>query len=210
MSTYYPPTIHNGIVNGQFNPGDFSGKLGGSLTLTTADARYIQNTGKISAITWSGNHTFLKPLSVAVGDVSASNTFGGLSNIFNTTISCQSALTINQKYNLNIYTPITAATALSFPLSEVYYITPGGTNYTITLPQIYAVNQGARVQFRVVNTGTGSVNIAPSGSQYIFGTTTSQTTAVTIYTGGTSTIGNMITFTALPTALGGSNGWFQN
>ena len=45
MTSYFPPTLHNKIVNQLSNPGDFSNKLGGSLSQSTADSRYLQLTG---------------------------------------------------------------------------------------------------------------------------------------------------------------------
>ena len=45
MTSYFPPTLHNKTVNTLFNPGDFSNKLGGSLSQSTADSRYLQQSG---------------------------------------------------------------------------------------------------------------------------------------------------------------------
>lgn len=208
MTTYFPPTLHNTTINALFNSGDFSNKTGGSLTQTTADARYIQNTGKISAITWTGNHTFSKPVSIGVGDVSASNTFGGLTNVFNTNISCQAALNVGGKYYLNVTSNITSSAALSAILHEIYSISPSNSGeYTIPLPTIAAA--GIRIQLRIVGTGTYAVKLAPGSGQFIYPLSTATgSTSFTLYTGGSTVLSSYV-FYALPTNLGGTYGWFQ-
>jgi hypothetical protein len=212
MTTYFPPTLHNSTINALFNSGDFSNKTGGSLTQTTADARYIQNTGKISAITWTGTHTFSKPVSIADGDSSASNTFGGLSNIFKSNISCQAALNVGQKYFLNSQVQVTSSqnTSATFPLGEIYYIIPPtSADYNITLPSISATNFGAKIQLRIVGTGAFSVKLVPASGQFIYAfLSTGGSTSFTLYTAGSTTISSY-TFYALPTPLAGTYGWFQ-
>jgi hypothetical protein len=217
MSQYFPPTLNNSTINSVFNSTDFTNQSGGSLTQTTADGRYILNTGRIPAITWTGNHTFSKAVSLGATDASFSNTFGGLSNIFNSNISTSSAINLGQKYYLNITSAVSGATTLGFALSEIYYITPSGTAaYTITLPTITSAQVGARLQLRVVNTATNNVTLTPAIGQSIYGTSTTAIgtngTPLTIYTGNvtpsTTTISSF-TYYALTTSLGGTYGWFQ-
>ena len=210
MTTYFPPTLHNTTINALFNSGDFSNKTGGSLTQTTADARYIQNTGKISAITWTGNHTFSKPVSLAIGDLSGSNQFGSISNIFYSNLSCQAALNVGGKYYLNVTSSITSSAALPAILHEIFSVYPSNTaDYTIPLPILTAA--GIRIQLRIVGTGTFAVKIAPGSGQFIYPlSTTAGSTSFTLYAGGTTVLSSY-TFYALPTSLPGTNGfgWFQ-
>jgi hypothetical protein len=214
MSQYYPPTLHNTTINSVFNSSDFTNQSGGSLTQTTADGRYILNTGRIPAITWTGNHTFSKAVALGASDASFSNTFGGISNIFSSNISNSAAINLGQKYFLNVSSAVSGAITLGFALSEIYYITPSGTAaYTLTLPSITATQVGARLQLCVVNTATNNVTLTPASGQSIYGTSSTTPigtngTPLIIYTGGTTTISSY-TFYALPTSLGGTYGWFQ-
>jgi hypothetical protein len=108
--------------------------------------------------------------------------------------------------------------SLTFPLSEIYYITPQTTINTpivITLPNIASYNVGAKVTFRVVNVNatTGSSVSLVSSATNIFNSVTTATpvSTHTIYTTNT-TIMLSHTFYCLPTGLGGTNyayGWFQ-
>jgi hypothetical protein len=212
MSQYFPPTLHNSTINNTFNSSDFTNQSGGSLTQTIADERYILNTGRIPAITWTGNHTFSKPVSLGVGDASNSNYFGGVSNIFSSNISTSAAINLGQKYYLNVTSAVSGATTLGFALAEIYYITPSATAYTITLPQIIT-QVGAKLQLRVVNTAANNVTLTPFSGQSIYGTSSTTTigtnaSPLIIYTGGSTTISSY-TFYALPTSLGGTYGWFQ-
>lgn len=209
MSTYFPPTLHNNAINSLYNSDDFSDKTGGSLTQTDADKRYIQNTGKISSITWTGAHTFSKPVSMAVGDASGGNQFGGTNNIFYSNVIFNAAINVGGKYYLNVISPITSNAALPAIQHEVYYVTPSGTaEYTIPLPLIGAANVGTRIQLRIVNTGAFAVKLAPASGQFIYPLSTATgSTLFTLYTGG-STILSSYEFYALPTNLGGTYGWF--
>lgn len=213
MSQYFPPTLHNTTINSVFNSADFANQSGGTLTQTTADGRYILNTGRIPAITWTGNHTFSKAVALGASDASFSNTFGGLSNIFNSNIAANNAINLGQRYYLNYPYPVTGAISVAFAIPEIYYITPSASAYTITLPLITSTQVGAKLQLRVVNTAAGNVTLTPASGQSIYGTSSTtpigtNATPLTIYTGGTTTISSY-TFYALTTSLGGTYGWFQ-
>jgi hypothetical protein len=129
------------------------------------------------------------------------------------------SLTLNSRTIIGLATPITASITLTFPLSEIYYITPStviNTPIVITLPTpVAGTNNGAKVCFRVVNinatTGSG-VSLATTGAvANIYNSTTTATGIAThsIYTTNTTIILSH-TFYCLPTTLNANTiGWFQ-
>jgi len=151
--------------------------------------------------------------SSTIGTAGYSNTFGGLSNIFNSNVAVTSVVNLVSRNYLGLYTGITTSVTLTFSLSQIYYITPSATAYTITLPAFTSSNSGAMVIFRVVGTGAGSVTLAPNSGSCIFdGTNSVGVSTHTIYAGASSATILSHTFMLLPTTLTGNvngYGWFQ-
>jgi hypothetical protein len=214
----------------------------GSLASNIAPGNNSQNTaigtGAGNNFTNGANNTFLGYFtginnsantynqSTAIGynaTITASNQIVlGTSNervIIPNNATMSGSLTLTSRTIIGLATPITASITLTFPLSEVYYITPSTTINTpiaITLPTITSgTNNGAKVCFRVVNinavTGSG-VTINTTGAVANIYNSTTSTTGVASHTIYTTNTTNMLshTFYCLPTTLGGNTiGWFQ-
>ena len=151
--------------------------------------------------------------SSTIGTANYSNTFNGLSNIFSSNVAVSTVLNLVSRNYLGLYTGITTSVTLTFSLSQIYYITPSATAYSITLPAFTSSNSGAMAIFRVVGTGAGAVSLVPNSGSCIFdGTVSTGVSTHTIYAGASSATILSHTFMLLPTTLTGNvngYGWFQ-
>jgi len=205
-----------------------SGALG-VLTTNATPGNNSQNTaigaGSGNNFTNGANNTFL---GYFTGIDTSTNTYNQSTCIgYNSTITASNQIVLGtsaesvvlpSRYILGKPIAITQSSTLSFPLSEIYYITPSTTASTpivITLPTITTNNIGAKVCFRVVgiNSVSGSnVSLATTGAVaniYDSITTATGVSTHTIYTTNTTAILSH-TFYCLPTILNSNtNGWFQ-
>lgn len=98
---------------------------------------------------------------------------------------------------IGLVTNVSSSFTPTFPLSEIYNITPSlsGSAIVITLPAPIAGNVGAVTTFRI--TSIGNANVSLTGSANIFpSTTTVGSSSHTIYTGGTSVLFSATSTTA--------------
>jgi len=113
----------------------------------------------------------------------------------------------------NIMTPMSITnnmTISSFPINDIYYITPQPTNIVITLPTPSSSSKGAKTTFKIVSSGVGSVTITSTAiNPSIYpGTSNTAVTSYEFYTGSSSTTWSYATFAVLANNSS-VYGWYQ-
>ena len=118
MATYNPPLLHDGSLNSVFNNVDFNYQ-GGTISLSTADARYLKNTGgNVLGTTTLNNATVQNNL----------NIYNGITSTYATPASGQLGF-INTGTVLSSTTAnaLTNQASLTLPTTGIYFITANCT-----------------------------------------------------------------------------------
>jgi hypothetical protein len=182
---YALPTVTSGGNNTAI--GNSAGGINGGVGITTGGNNTFLGANTNVA---SGGVAFTK--STAIGHeaiITASNQV-----VLGTSTE---SVVIPARKIIGLVTNAAASFAPTFPLSEIYNITPSlsGSAIVITLPAPVASNVGAVTTFRI--TGIGNANVSLTGSANIFpSTTTVGSSSHTIYTGGTSVLFSATSTTA--------------
>ena len=197
----------------------------GSGQYSNANASYMVCIGYNAGSTGgNNNNTFIgSGADGAVGITNSTcigyNSYATLSNqvvlgTSNETVYIPGTFNINNKFYLSKTLRITSTTTLSFPLYNVYYITPSTSLITITLPTPTVNYIGAKTTLRIVSGNTGNVQlntVSGSGVKLYLGTDDVTTVLpYDFYTGGSgTTVWRVLTLCVLSGDGGGTYNWYQ-
>jgi len=133
----------------------------------------------------------------------------GTSNTFVSNQTFTNNIILSSRYILGVSETISQSTTLTFPLYEVYNITPSNANIIdITLPNITFDNVTSKCCFRVTNTGSNDVTLISPISNIFAGSNYTPTNTHKLYNSNNTLTTH--TFMALTTSLIPSGyGWFQ-
>jgi len=188
MTSYFPPTLHNKTVNTLFNPGDFSNKLGGSLSQSTADSRYLQLTGgTVKNLVSSTGTTTQYTTGYADGQIGyVLSGVAGTTTLTTNTPAAVSTITLTSK---GVYVLSGLVTPSSVPSTTTLYLCISGStsgsapysNFFTSLGTTYTQSIFSSSTTCIVTNTTGTLPIyfvALANTALVFGTV--QFTAVRI------------------------------